>query len=210
MLVALVCLCVAALGWAAWRWWPRAERPAPPVEVQAELPAGSASPSSAAGANATATARLLVHVVGRVRHPGVYEIDPGGRVADAVKAAGGLLGDACAEAINLARVVSDGEQIVVPSEKEAQQGAGTSATGAAGAGAPPAGAVAAGPGGLVDVNTADAALLDTLPGVGPATAQRIIADRQSSGPFRGVDDLGRVSGIGPKKLEQLRSLVCAK
>jgi competence protein ComEA len=165
-------------------------------------------PTPAPSLEATASARLLVHVVGRVRHPGVYEVEPGGRVADAVEAAGGLLGDACAAAINLARVVSDGEQIAVPSEQEAKStpAGGAAAGTAAGAATPGSGA----PGGLVDVNTADAALLDTLPGVGPATAQRIIADRQANGPFRGVDDLGRVSGIGPKKLEQLRSLVCAK
>jgi competence protein ComEA len=149
---------------------------------------------------ATATAPALpetvtVHVVGEVRHPGVYELPAGARARDAVDAAGGLLGAAEQEAVNLARVLTDGEQLTVP-----RHGAAPTANPAGPGGVPAAG-------GKVDLNTATAAELDTLPGVGPSTAAKIVADRTSNGPFRSVDDLMRVSGIGPAKFDSLKDLV---
>jgi competence protein ComEA len=168
---------------------------------------GASAPPAAAvasnGASGTATparmASVTVHVVGEVRRPGVYELPGGARAKDAVDAAGGLLGDADQAAVNLARVVSDGEQIAVPRLGAAVVGAG----GGAGAGAASAGA-------KVDLNTATAEQLDTLPGVGPATAAKIIADRAANGPFRTVDDLMRVPGIGPAKFDALKDLVRAQ
>lgn len=138
---------------------------------------------------------VTVHVVGEVRHPGVYELPVGSRASDAVDAAGGLLGDADQRAVNLARVVMDGEQISVPREGE------VAAVARGGPGAGPAA------GGKVDLNTASVAELDTLPGVGPSTAQKIVADRAANGPFRGVEDLMRVPGIGPAKFDALKDLV---
>jgi competence protein ComEA len=138
-----------------------------------------------------------VHVVGEVGRPGVYELAAGARARDAVAAAGGLLGDAEQGAINLARVVTDGEQIAVPRQGEAPIGVAATGTGVTGAEA------------KIDLNTASAEQLDSLPGVGPATAAKIISDRTANGPFRNVDDLMRVSGIGPAKFDSLKDLVRA-
>jgi len=208
----VVVLAVVALVWAGWRWWPREQAAGGFAPVAA---AAEADPSAAAGGEATRvasvepSASVLVHVVGAVRHPGVYELAAGSRASDAVDAAGGLLPDAVPEAVNLAREVTDGEQLAVPDRDAVAAGlvagAGAGSAGAAGgaAGGQPSGAV-------VDLNSADAAALDALPGVGPATAARIISDREANGPFASVEDLGRVSGIGPKKLEQLAGLVCVR
>jgi competence protein ComEA len=144
-----------------------------------------------------------VHVVGAVRHPGVQRLASGARVADAVQAAGGLLGNAAAEGVNLARIVQDGEQIVVPTRDQWAASTAGAAAGSAGARAGPGG-------GKVDINSADVATLDTLPGVGPTTAQRIVADREANGPFASVKDLGRVPGIGDKKLGSLKDLICVR
>lgn len=140
---------------------------------------------------------VVVHVVGAVAEPGLVRLDAGARVADALDAAGGPTAEADLTAVNLARAVVDGEQIHVPVPGEAL----APATGGDGAGGVGGGT------GLVDVNRADAATLETLPGVGPVLAQRIVAWREEYGPFRHVDDLGEVSGIGPKVLEGLRDHV---
>ncbi|WP_454085991.1 ComEA family DNA-binding protein [Georgenia sp. Marseille-Q6866] len=159
----------------------------PPGEPQAE-PAGV----------------VVVHVAGAVHEPGVVELPLGARVADAVAAAGGEQSDAELAVVNLARPLVDGEQVYVPRVGEEPPGA---------AGAPPdvgAGPVAgesAAEGGVVDLNAADLAALDTLPGVGPAIAQRILEWRDANGPFHSVEELLEVSGIGPATLEKLRERV---
>lgn len=140
----------------------------------------------------TVAAESYVHVSGAVRKPGLYVVSAGARVIDAVSAAGGLADDAEESAINLARPVTDGEQLIVPAEGEAP------APSAPGGGSAP---------GTVSINTADAAALEELPGIGPALAGRIIDWRDTEGPFGTVDDLLAVSGIGPKVLESLRDLV---
>lgn len=137
--------------------------------------------------------RVLVHVVGAVRRPGLYELPENSRVADAVKRAGGTTAKADVALVNLAAPVADGTQIVVP-------GRSTAARAAAGA-MPPS---ATGP---VNLNSATLEQLDALPGVGPVTAQKIIAYREQNGAFRSVDDLDAVPGIGPARLEELRTLV---
>jgi competence protein ComEA len=137
--------------------------------------------------------RVLVHVVGAVRRPGLYELPENSRVADAVKRAGGTTPKAEVALVNLAAPVADGTQIVVP-------GRSTAVRPAAGA-MPPS---AAGP---VNLNSATLEQLDALPGVGPVTAQKIIAYREQNGAFRSVDDLDAVPGIGPAHLEELRTLV---
>lgn len=162
-----------------------------------------AASSGAASATPSATATLTVHVVGEVRHPGVYELSSGARAIDAVNAAGGLLGDADQSAVNLARVVADGEQIAVPKPGEAPPPAASgSGGGSGGAGGQP--------GGKVDLNSATTDQLDALPGIGPVTAQKIVADRSSNGPFRNVEDLMRVPGIGPAKFDALKDLVTVR
>lgn len=138
-------------------------------------------------------AGLYVHVAGAVRTPGLYLLPAGARVVDAVGAAGGLADDADPAAVNLARPVADGEQLLIPRQGEQPP----AAEGAAGAGAD----------GVVDLNRADLAALDTLPRIGPAIAQRIIDWREEHGPFTSVDDLLAVPGIGEKMLAALRDLV---
>lgn len=139
--------------------------------------------------------RAVVHVAGAVRRPGVYKLRLGARVRDAVRRAGGASGDGDANAINLAAKVVDGAQVIVPLK------AGKLAAGAAPA---VSGASSTAP---ISLGNATAEQLDTLDGVGPATAEKIIQWRTEHGGFTSVDDLGEVPGIGPKKLEALRSQV---
>jgi competence protein ComEA len=140
----------------------------------------------------TAQPSLVVHVVGAVRRPGLYRLPAGSRVADAVARAGGATRKADTALVNLAAPLADGVQIAVPRR-------GDPAGGAAGG----AGGGAAGP---VHLNSASAADLDSLPGVGPVTAQKIIDYRQQHGPFTALDDLDAIPGIGPARIEQLRGL----
>lgn len=149
------------------------------------------------GAGDEAPGILYVHVVGEVAAPGVVELPRGSRVADALEAAGGATPSAVLDGVNLARVVADGEQIVVPDVEQPSTGATV-----------PPGTASSAPGAsLVNLNTADQSALETLPRVGPSLAQRIIAWRESNGPFTSVDQLLDVSGIGEKTLEGFRELV---
>lgn len=176
--------------------------------------AGHATSSAGPGAGSVvvdAPAReVVVHVAGAVRRPGVYRLKDGDRVADAVTRAGGGTRHADLDAINLAAKAKDGVQILVPRKTP---GGGAAAPAAATV-PPPAGA---GPGAVtpgssapaaatpvVDLNTATEQQLETLDGVGPATAAKILQYRQTNGPFRSVDDLEQVPGIGPKKLAAIR------
>jgi competence protein ComEA len=133
---------------------------------------------------------LYVHVVGGVRHPGLYRLPQGSRVADALARAGGATPKAQVELVNLAAPLADGQQIVVPRR---------GALAAAGVSGPT--------GGPVHLNTATLEQLDALPGVGPVTAQKILAYRQDHGAFGSVDELDAVSGIGPARLDELRKVV---
>lgn len=143
---------------------------------------------------------IFVHLLGAVQRPGLYQLREGDRGIDAVAAAGGFAATADQSQLNLARPLSDGEQIYVPVIGETPPpGPGTGA-GAAGGGA---GTVS----GTVNLNTADLAALDTLPGVGPATAKAIIDWRDANGRFTAVEDLLSVAGIGEKTLAELRDLV---
>lgn len=133
---------------------------------------------------------VVLHVLGAVVDAGIVELPLGARVVDAIAAAGGPAADADLAGVNLARVVVDGEQLRVPVVGEVP------------AAAPGPPGVASD--GRVNLNTADAAALETLPGVGPAIAARIIAWREQNGPFRSVDELTAVSGIGERTLDGLR------
>ncbi len=143
-------------------------------------------------ARPAAVSRLVVDVVGAVRRPGLYRLREGTRIADAVAAAGGPTAKAQVAAVNLAAPLADGEQVVVP------------ARGAAAASPPAAGASPSAP---LDLNTASADQLDGLPGIGPATAAKILAYRQAHGPFHSVAELDAVPGIGPARIAQLQGLV---
>ena len=143
---------------------------------------------------------VFVHVGGAVAVPGVYAVPEGSRVDDAVAAAGGLTAEAADDGVNRARVVEDGELVVIPTIEEQERAASTPAPAAA---ATPSSAA-----GRVNLNRASAAELTVLNGIGEATAAKIVADREANGPFATVDDLMRVPGIGEKKLAALRDAVC--
>ncbi|RII84850.1 ComEA family DNA-binding protein, partial [Clavibacter michiganensis subsp. insidiosus] len=142
---------------------------------------------------------IYVHVVGAVVSPGLFPLAPGSRVVDALAAAHGFADGADTAGVNLARVLSDGEQLVVPRQGETPT--------AAPAGAAGGGAGSASPSAPVDLNTATAEQLETLPRVGPSLAARIIAWRSAHGRFARVADLGRVPGIGDRTLASLTPLV---
>jgi competence protein ComEA len=154
---------------------------APPARAPTALRAGTAPP-------------LVVHVVGAVHTPGLYELRRGARVADAVSRAGGATAKADLALINLAAPLSDGQQVVVPARAPPVASAGTGSTGAPGPGP-------------LHLNSASVEQLDALPGVGPVTAQKIVDYREAHGAFGSVDDLDAIPGIGPARLEQLRDLV---
>lgn len=160
-------------------------------------PAGASSPEPGVSVS-TPSRAAVVHVAGAVRRPGVYRLGAGARVKDAVRRAGGATSKADVNAINLATMLQDGVQVVVPARVPAAAVAAAS--------------VAPGvPGGLpaapVNLNSATAEQLDTLDGVGPATAAKILDYRRQHGGFRTVEDLGQVSGIGPKRMAALRGKV---
>lgn len=187
---ALAVLGLLALGGAGFAYVRAQPLPALPAAVVA-----SPSPSPA-GSSGT----LVVHVVGAVRRPGVYDVPAGARVRDAVARAGGLTRRADVAAINLAREVVDGEQIVVPARGDPAR-ADSSPAGA--------GASTAGTGGKVNINLAGVGEFDTLPGIGPVLAQRIVEYRDANGPFASVRDLMKVPGIGPKKFASLEPYLTA-
>jgi competence protein ComEA len=136
--------------------------------------------------------KLVIHVVGAVRRPGLYRLPDRSRIADAVTRAGGPTRRADLSAVNLAAPVADGLQVVVPARAPPDKGGG----------APPP----SGPQGPVHLNTATLEELDALPGVGPVTAQKILDFRQQHGAFASIDELDAIPGIGPARLEQLREV----
>ena len=150
---------------------------------------------AASRARAAPAARVVVDVEGAVRRPGLVRLASGSRVADAVARAGGITRLADRSAVNLAAPVSDGEQVVVPRRGAAPGGAAAAGGAAASAAAP------------VSLSTASAEQLDTLPGVGPVTAQKIVDYRTQHGAFHSVEELDAIPGIGPARLAELQGLV---
>ncbi|PYY44352.1 ComEA family DNA-binding protein [Curtobacterium sp. MCLR17_043] len=194
-------------------------RGAPTAGAASGGPSPSAGASAGAAPSAPDAGRVVVHVLGAVRRSGVVELPASSRVGDALERAGGATDDADLDRLNLARVLTDGERLYVPrvGQQEVPEALGPVADGAAagptagaGAGAGSGGG-AAGTGGeesaVVDLNTADQAVLETLPGIGPGLAGRIIAWRDEHGRFTTVEDLLDVSGIGDVRFAELRDRV---
>jgi competence protein ComEA len=217
VLVAAVAAVMAAVG--VWRDRPE-PRPVQTAVVAAVSGAASDATASPAAAIGSATAaptvpasgsatppatEILVSVTGLVVDPGVVRLPPQARVADAIAAAGGTQPGANLTGMNLAAKLADGDSVVVT-----ETGTAAAAPAPAGSGGS-AGGSSAGPtgpaGGPVDLNTADAAALDTLPGVGPVMAQNILAWREANGRFSSVEQLQEISGIGPSRYAQLAPLV---
>jgi competence protein ComEA len=186
-------LLAAAAGW--WLLRPGAE----PIEQR--LPMATAPPVPEPVVVTTVPPELVVQAAGAVTRPGVYRLPAGSRVIDLIDAAGGAAGDADLQALSLAAILGDGQRVRVPrvGEQLPASELGGSGTGAANGSGPPSGPV--------DLNAASVDELDALPGIGPATAQAIIAHRDEHGPFTAVDELLDVRGIGAARLEALRDLV---
>lgn len=166
--------------------------------------AGDASSDDESSAKSSSAAEVYVDVDGAVVRPGVYRLKDGARVSQAIDAAGGLTAEADVTGLNRASKVADGQKIYVPKVGEQQT---VSADGGADGGA----VLASGANdvaGLVNINTASAAELQTLSGIGPSMAQSIIDERTKNGAFASVDDLMRVSGIGEKKLAKIKDCIC--
>ena len=146
--------------------------------------------------------RCLVHICGAVKEPGVYSLPEGSRVVDAIRAAGGLTQDASERDVNQASVVADGMQIVVPTLEEVKNGGYTWGAAAKGGGKTEDG--------LVDINTADAALLMTLPGIGQTRADAIVAYREQHGSFSTIEDIMKVDGIKEGSFAKLRDRITVR
>ena len=169
----------------------------PPASTATALPAAGASDAPGL---ALSESEVIVHVAGAVARPGVYTLPGGSRVGEAVEAAGGARRRAVLDGLNLARVLTDGEQVVVPLP--------SASPGAAPGGAPAtSGTPAAAGGATVSLNQATLADLETLPGVGPVLGQRILDHRDAIGGFKSIDELRDVSGIGEKTFQSLAPLV---
>lgn len=146
---------------------------------------------------------IKVDVEGAVINPGLYTMVSDARIGDAIEAAGGLASDAASGAINLAQLLSDGDQVYVPTEKEASEASMT----AAAAGQAPS-TTQQGATGKININTASAQELQQLDGIGPALSQRIVEHREAHGRFQSIDDLKRVPGIGEAKYAGIKDSIC--
>ncbi|MFI2258784.1 helix-hairpin-helix domain-containing protein [Streptomyces tubercidicus] len=179
----------------------------------------SSASAVANGPPGSAGRQLVVDVTGKVRHPGIQRMPPGSRVVDVLRAAGGVLRGANIRGLNRARLLTDGEQIVVGAAGAAGAaggGGGAGAGGGAGTGSGDVGAggsgsappsAGGGPGGPVSLSTATEQQLDSLPGVGPVLARHIVEFRSQHGGFSSVDQLRQVTGIGDRRFADLRPLV---
>lgn len=190
---ALVGVGMAAALLAGGLWWRSRPVPQPvaPPAASVSLLATPTVPASPTGAGS-----VVVDVAGKVRHPGVFTLPAGSRVVDAIRAAGGARPGADTSTLNLARRLTDGEQILV------------GVPGTSGLGAGPADGAST-PGAVLDLNAASVEQLETLPGIGPVLAQRIVEHREQHGPFRSVDELREVTGIGERKFADIKDRVRA-
>jgi len=216
-LIRLVVVAVAVCAVGAGAYW-LLRAPATPIENTLPMAARSSTTTSSstsvttamasAGVSTSTTAAaagpLVVDVAGAVVAPGVYELTAGARAHDAIEVAGGLAADADVDALNLAAPLRDGDRLYVP-----HRGVPVPTVVVPTGGGTPTGSSVAGstPSAPVDLNRATVDELDVLPGIGPATAAAIVAYREQVGPFAAIDDLLKVQGIGPAKLDAIRGLV---
>lgn len=158
-----------------------------------------AEEETAAASDNKKTSKVFVDISGCVKNPGVYEVDPGCRIFQVIEKAGGVTGDADTSVINQAEPVSDGLKVVIPDKNQTADPAGRQYGGT------PAGQETGTA--RININTADSASLQEIPGIGPVTAEKIIAYREQNGLFRSVEDIRNVSGIGDKTYEKMKSMI---
>ncbi|MFJ8658972.1 helix-hairpin-helix domain-containing protein [Streptomyces sp. NPDC093795] len=204
-LAALTVILIVAAGLAGGYFWAGRPEPVRAPELVRAAPVAAAPATRAGpgpGAGSAGGARVIVDVGGKVRRPGVLTLPAGSRVADALRAAGGAKPDADLTGINRARVLFDGEQVLVglPGVPAGGSGSGSGPAGGAGGGG-------GGPGAPLSLNTATVEQLDTLPGVGPVLARHIVDHRAEHGGFRSVGELREVNGIGERRFADLEPLV---
>ncbi len=217
VLACLGVVTVLLLGFALWRFWPAGPASAGhdfsvSTAYEADDASGQgdalAQDGGDAGGIETASGVICVDVEGAVRHPGLYELEAGSRVGDAVKAAGGMTKKAARGQVNLAAALQDGQQVVVCSKQDVAVSGGQDQSSAA------AGMSADGSDGgsdvqgKININTASATQLQQLSGIGESLSQRIVDYRNANGAFGSVDDLTKVSGIGDARLESIRAQIC--
>ena len=212
---ALIMLVIVIITCATWFWWPKETDVSFPLVAATDDHLGASvdtdtliqSPTefdSKPTNPSSYSATIKIYVCGAVLNPGVYDLTSGMRTCDAVAAAGGMLETAAVGYVNLAAIVQDGEQIAIPTQSELESGqyvSPASANSVINASSNPQFNLKSEA--LVNINTADVMALDTLPGIGPTTAQRIVDYRVKNGPFDSVDALRDVSGIGDKKYADL-------
>lgn len=216
VLACLGVVTVLLLGFALWRFWPAGPASAGhdfsvSTAYEADDASGQedalAQDGGDAGGIETASGVICVDVEGAVRNPGLYELEAGSRVGDAVKAAGGITKKAVRGQVNLAAALQDGQQVMVPSKQDAAVSGGQAQDSAA------VDVAAGGSGdgdaqGKININTASATQLQQLSGIGESLSQRIVDYRNANGAFGSVDDLTKVSGIGDARLESIRAQIC--
>ncbi|MBO6202247.1 MAG: helix-hairpin-helix domain-containing protein [Selenomonas sp.] len=155
--------------------------------------------SSPPAENALPVKEITIYVTGAVNKPGLVKVAEGARAADAINACGGLLPIADSEKINLAQNLKDGQQLKVPEKERSNSNVDKSKADMSKNG---------GSGEMVNINTADEKALDTLPGIGPAMAKRIIEYREAEGLFQSIEDIKKIRGIGDAKFEKLKDKIC--
>ena len=166
----------------------------PPAEAETASAAMESEAVSEEESTFETQAKVCVHVCGSVQHPGVYYLEDGARIHEAVEMAGGLTEDAAGDVINLAEVISDGEKIYIPSQEEAKAGYTPEEK-------------TQKDDGLVNINTASLEELKKLPGIGDIKAEAIIKYREESGSFNSIEDIRNVSGIKDSSYEQIKDLI---
>jgi competence protein ComEA len=195
LLTSLAWLIVAGGAILAWR------RPQP-VAFQVQPPPATATP-----APTPTPAPIQIELAGAVQQPGVYELPASARVADAIAAAGGLAPNADEEALSLARALQDGEKLVAPTARPAQPASAVVTFSTPEPAAARSGGSDLGSAGPVNLNSASAQELEALPAIGPVTAQAIVDYRTANGPFRAIEEITQVKGIGAATLEKLKPLI---
>lgn len=180
----------------------------PQMEQELSVPADNTTQPPEQNAPSAEKSEIVVHVAGAVKNPGVVRIPRGSRVDDAVRAAGGFSSQADPDSVNLAQLLEDGVQVYVPRRGESVVVEGR--VGAVESSPAPARARSEGSTGRININTATAEQLESLPGIGPVTARAIVEYRRQNGGFHSVEELLEVRGIGEKRLEQIRPFVTVR